>query len=526
MSEQTPGRIDISKLKNLAFEGGGGKGLIYMGAIKALEEKGLLPIKVGSDKNQIKGISGASAGAINAFLLALGATSKSLAKDLNAEQLLKFYDGPDKGTIRMIRDNKFAPDEPHFFRKNNEGEFEAVPLSQKLKDEISEFANNPFWSLGVTKNLLIGSSALASCSAGIVGAAQIGSETKRKELAENTGYFLGGMGVTGLLSSTILLLAMNVLPKKMLESFKDKEENKALKPLIEQILKHYEDYISNLLAERGLFPGTVLRQFFQDKLEARFPGEAKDMPFGIFKERTGVDLRVVSVNLTQARPQLFSADTTPDFPVVDAVCMAQCYPFAFKPIHVIGCSDKNDKPLDGHWCDGGVLNNIPLHAFDTPENQTLEGMLAIKLDPFGTDNITFEQEEEKENENEPKEKEPSRFGVILSHLGQLFNVLMFPNEGGQIRFEVEKKRILALDTSGLDTLEFSPSIDRLGARTIDAFIKTMNLLRPTDETPLIPPVDGSPKKYDGKKLNEKEITDILDNLTEEKIEAFLNEITK
>ena len=72
----TPGpeatnHLHVDAIKYLAMEGGGGKGCVYLGAIIALEELGLLPIRP-DGTSRIRGIAGASAGTITAFLLALG----------------------------------------------------------------------------------------------------------------------------------------------------------------------------------------------------------------------------------------------------------------------------------------------------------------------------------------------------------------------------------------------------------------------------------------------------------------------
>jgi NTE family protein len=53
-----------SQFRNLVFEGGGVKGIAYVGAMEVLESKGILP--------DIRRVGGTSAGAINAALLALG----------------------------------------------------------------------------------------------------------------------------------------------------------------------------------------------------------------------------------------------------------------------------------------------------------------------------------------------------------------------------------------------------------------------------------------------------------------------
>ena len=55
---------------NLVFEGGGVKGVVYVGALAILEEKGILP--------QITRVGGTSAGAINAMLLGVSTTAFDL----------------------------------------------------------------------------------------------------------------------------------------------------------------------------------------------------------------------------------------------------------------------------------------------------------------------------------------------------------------------------------------------------------------------------------------------------------------
>ena len=60
--------------KNLIFEGGGVKGIAYVGAIRELENRQIM-------KN-IKRVGGTSAGAINAVLLTLGYTLKDTQKIL------------------------------------------------------------------------------------------------------------------------------------------------------------------------------------------------------------------------------------------------------------------------------------------------------------------------------------------------------------------------------------------------------------------------------------------------------------
>lgn len=69
--------------RNLVFEGGGVKGIAYIGAMQVLEEKGILP--------GIQRVGGTSVGAINALLFALGFDNNEQRKilwELNFNNLL------------------------------------------------------------------------------------------------------------------------------------------------------------------------------------------------------------------------------------------------------------------------------------------------------------------------------------------------------------------------------------------------------------------------------------------------------
>jgi predicted acylesterase/phospholipase RssA len=61
--------------RNLIFEGGGVKDIVYVGALQVLEEKGILP--------EITRVGGTSAGAINAVLLGLNFTHQETLRILN-----------------------------------------------------------------------------------------------------------------------------------------------------------------------------------------------------------------------------------------------------------------------------------------------------------------------------------------------------------------------------------------------------------------------------------------------------------
>ncbi len=79
--------------KNLVFEGGGVKGIAYVGAMETLREKGILP--------NITRVGGTSAGAINAVLVGLNYSPEKTLKILSRMNFKKFMDG-SFGVLRDI----------------------------------------------------------------------------------------------------------------------------------------------------------------------------------------------------------------------------------------------------------------------------------------------------------------------------------------------------------------------------------------------------------------------------------------
>lgn len=84
---------------NLVFEGGGVRGLAYIGALQAVEDAGIRP--------NVKAMAGTSAGAITAALASLGYSSKELRDVLMGMNLGMFQDGGLTGPLRVVKDFGF-----------------------------------------------------------------------------------------------------------------------------------------------------------------------------------------------------------------------------------------------------------------------------------------------------------------------------------------------------------------------------------------------------------------------------------
>ena len=76
------------KFKNVVFQGGGSKCIIFAGTVHALDEVGVLPY--------LARFAGTSAGCIPALLLALGLDSAQVIEETNNLNMAEFFDGTSK----------------------------------------------------------------------------------------------------------------------------------------------------------------------------------------------------------------------------------------------------------------------------------------------------------------------------------------------------------------------------------------------------------------------------------------------
>ena len=102
-------KMKRSSIQYLTFEGGGGKGLVYLGAVRGLEEKisGSLGVPLFNlfehrDSRQLKGISATSAGAITAFLLVLGMSSEEIFDLFKDETQMRLGLSPNSGEVAEV----------------------------------------------------------------------------------------------------------------------------------------------------------------------------------------------------------------------------------------------------------------------------------------------------------------------------------------------------------------------------------------------------------------------------------------
>ncbi|RQG94450.1 patatin-like phospholipase family protein [Natrarchaeobius chitinivorans] len=383
------------RIRYLSFEGGGGKGLAYLGALTAMSHPA---IDVMTESNgeyvlntdRIEGISGASAGAITAVLLASGHSLRELYDVMTDDALLDFYDPPgdDESFVPAVRKGPVQP--------LHVGRFDG-PHS--------------------IDNRILGASHYDRSDHG---------STVERGTIEASGLAIkhplrGLFGLTGVDD-----------------------------PVLDHVFEDFRGCLHNLYFDFGMFSGCYARTHLANLIDPH-PWDGHEITFDDFVTEYDTEIRLVGSNLTTMEPHVFSTESTPEFKVADAVRISMSFPGIFKPVpigdpiedapeieqsHIHPADEDAFAHLEGVWADGGATNNNPIHAFDEPGSYRLpEGMVGIRL---GQD-------------------EPNRIDGLSGWAGALVNTLLSVRSDGEIRSDREARQVVDLPLGELSLTQFSPS---------------------------------------------------------------------
>ena len=114
-------------------------------------------------------------------------------------------------------------------------------------------------------------------------------------------------------------------------------------------LKINVDSLLNFINVKGLESGKNLHLFIKNSIKEKTGDE--NITFSQIQEKYNIKLQIGVTNLTKSKFELFNVDTTPDIPIIKAISASIAIPFIFEPI-IIG---------DDIYCDGGLLDNLPIH---------------------------------------------------------------------------------------------------------------------------------------------------------------------
>lgn len=336
---QQDGTRDPKGIEYLALEGGGDKGLAFLGTIQYLEQGDVdvLPLHRAGRENQILGIAGASAGAITALLIALGFGSKEVEQQIADRSILEsFMDEAQPGIMRHVSDEYV------------EG-----------RGLINTSANDPYAEL--LPRPTVDLEALGRAVAGV--------------------YLVGKAPVVPSVSVMLFTILLEL-----------GSSNPDFEMICNALLRSPHDYMMSLLHEFGFFPGVKVRTYFHRLLREHLPriieqrhgkGSVKEIlgdmkpervTFIKFNEATGIDLVMTGTNLSTRRPMIFSGVESPDFPVAEAVAISMNLPIVYKPVAVTARVNGEDH-YQGLYVDGGLLNNLPIqHLTIGPRRDRARGL--------------------------------------------------------------------------------------------------------------------------------------------------------
>jgi len=205
------------------------------------------------------------------------------------------------------------------------------------------------------------------------------------------------------------------------------------------------DAVQRLMTKYGWYSSEYFNKWIRNVI-AQYCNGNGEATFTDFQKLGHKDLYVVSANISKLEVAVFSAETTPDFPVADAVRMSISIPLYFEVMRfngkVIGEGD--------YYVDGGILMNYPLHIFDHPKFQenNLWYENGINWETLGFYLYT-------NAELVSKTKKIESFKDFISHLYESYNISL------QIA-EIEnnpivQRRSVKINTLGVSSTDFQLS---------------------------------------------------------------------
>jgi NTE family protein len=114
-----------------------------------------------------------------------------------------------------------------------------------------------------------------------------------------------------------------------------------------------------LLKKYGWYSSGYFYTWIQDVIAGQCEGNGM-ASFAEFKRRGFRDLYICAVNASKNNPEMFSAETTPDVAVADAVRMSISIPLFFEALQF----DGKKFGSGDYYVDGGIYNNYPIKYFD------------------------------------------------------------------------------------------------------------------------------------------------------------------
>lgn len=214
--------------------------------------------------------------------------------------------------------------------------------------------------------------------------------------------------------------------------------------LSKEIMKITGDFeaVQRLMTKYGWYSSEYFNNWIK-KIIANYCDGNPDATFQDFRNFGHKDLFVVSANMSKLEISIFSADSTPNFPVAQAVRMSMSIPLYFEVMRYNG-----EKFGEGdYYVDGGLLKNYPLHIFDHPKYQ--ENNVWYE-NGVNWETLGFYLYTNAEKVSETKKIE--NFKDFISHLYESYNISLQIAEIDNN--PIDQKRSVRIDTLGVSSTDF------------------------------------------------------------------------
>jgi NTE family protein len=179
-----------------------------------------------------------------------------------------------------------------------------------------------------------------------------------------------------------------------------------------------------LVEHFGWYRGDAFKHWMQAAVKQRL-GSA-DATFADLADANGLDLHVVATDLTLQVSQVFSAQTSPDTAIADAVRMSMSIPLFFAAVSEAGSV----------YVDGGVVWNYPVEIFDGDE----PNMATLGLRLVGPP------------DEEPK---PMKVGNVPEYVKALYESILQVQSDFYERSAADVARTIPIDDLGLTATDFA-----------------------------------------------------------------------
>ena len=171
-------------------------------------------------------------------------------------------------------------------------------------------------------------------------------------------------------------------------------------------LKINVDSLLNFVHTKGLESGHKLHLFIKNCIKDKTGDE--NITFNQLQEKYNIKLQIGVTNLTKSIFELFNVDTTPDISIIKAISASIAIPFIFEPI-IIG---------DDIYCDGGILDNLPIQDLENPERKYKENTNdADKIN----NSINKENNDDKDTIDNTQDDSLSTIGFYLINKSNIIN---------------------------------------------------------------------------------------------------------